>query len=195
MTFFFSLFPFPRRIVVTRPKCLSAREREQDVRLSDVSAGQGLTPCCNCVRKLETVFVQPLFQRGEREVKVGKTHSAFRSGSLRLRSEILANHGHAGRAECPSPLPQRHQAPLNLVRPSIPFPSTQREIFALIASNREMQVASSSSFPCEFQIASHRERSNERETPHEGGRALRGDPNPFAPLSLSLSLPSYRVDG
>ena len=107
--FFFSLFPFPRRIVVTRPKCMSAREREQDVRLSDVSAGQGLTPCCNCVRKLETVFVQPMFQRGEREVKVGKTHSAFRSGSLRLRSEILANHGHAGRAECvPSATTTKH---------------------------------------------------------------------------------------
>ena len=70
------------------------------MRLSDVFAKDSAALRCNCVRKFGTVFVQHMLRQARAEDNRGKPKNEFgiRCGSLRLRSEILANHDCA---KCP----------------------------------------------------------------------------------------------
>ena len=94
-------------------------QREQDVRASRMS--QPRTPLAAATALIIGVcatFAREKESKRRAKWESWRTHSAFRCGSLRLRSEIVANHGCLRQADARG---KRHQAPLNLVRPFRPL--------------------------------------------------------------------------
>ena len=107
-------------------------QREQDVRASRMS--QPRTPLAAAATAL--IIGGCLCNICKRRAKweSWRTHSAFRCGSLRLRSEIVANHGCLRQARAGSDI--KHLSTLSVH--SVHSVEGGEEIFVLIASNREM---------------------------------------------------------